>query len=170
MKEPVLCTLGKWFMRIWPISILIVDDERAYFNPQMIKAARDAGFPKIRRLYKVDATILRELQTRPPDIIVLDIRGVTTDDVAKDGLALADHLRKNTNSYIAVTSAHQYHLTNRITDVDYVIEDRLLTIVDFIEHLNTMSRDCLSRRKRFYQRIGLRMGLFFLRHSLPKST
>lgn len=141
------------------LDIVIVDDNSSYFDEAMIKAAKTHGLGRIKRLYQVDRSVLNELVRNPPDVVILDVKGTTSEDVAKDGLDLAAHLFKATSSYIVVTSAHKHHLTNRTVTVDYVLEQRLLTVVDFLQELRKIRDDCLSRKKRFYQKLGLRAAL-----------
>ena len=166
MKIRLVERLGRVLMKLDAVDIVIVDDEAAYFNEKMLLAARNAGYGRIRRIYSVDSDLLASFYKHPPDIFILDVKGITTKDVAKDGLALAANLRKTTSSYIAVTSAHRYHLTNRLTYVDYVIEDRLLTVVDFVDQLRLIVEDCVTTRKRFYQKLALRTGLYLTKASL----
>ena len=55
------------------LRICIVDDERAYFTPEMIAIAEKAGFSNIERYLKVDKELLKSLLEDPPNIIILDI-------------------------------------------------------------------------------------------------
>lgn len=154
--------LSKWlvaFERFFALRIVIVDDTAAYFNEQMVNAASLRGLGRIERLFQVDSAVLESFLAKPPDIIILDVKGTTLPDVAKDGLALAAYLSKSISSYIVVTSAHKYHLTNRVVGVDYILEQRLLTVVDFLKQLEKIRLDCLTRKKRFYQNIGLRLAI-----------
>lgn len=157
MKIHFISKITQKLEKIFALNILIVDDNAVYFNDQMISAAHLQGLGNIKRLFQVDSDILSEILKKPPDIIILDVKGITSPDIAKDGLALANSLSSSISSYIVVTSAHKYHLTNRVIGVDYFLEQRLLTTVDFIEHLKKIRSDCLDRKKKFYQNVGLRL-------------
>ena len=166
MKIKIKSTLGRILMKLGGLKICIIDDENIYFNEGLLNLARENGFKNIERHYQVDSNLFKDLQKSPRDIVILDIQGVTTPDVAKDGLYLASSLVKNTNSYIVITSAHQFHLTNRITEVDYVIEDRLLTAVDFLEVLTEIVEDYLSKKTSFYSKIIFKVGFGLAKQGL----
>jgi len=166
MKIKIKNTLGRLLMKFGGLKICIIDDEKIYFNDNLLSMAKENGFNNIERHYQVDANLFNDLQKSPRDIVILDIQGVTTPDVAKDGLHLASSLIKNTNSYVVITSAHQFHLTNRITEVDYVIEDRLLTAVDFLEVLTDIVEDYLSKNTMFYKKVIFKIGFGLARQGL----
>jgi hypothetical protein len=140
------------------VKICIVDDEEAYFNKDMLSIASNAGFKNIERFYKIDAKLFENLQTKPRDIVILDIKNITSKDVAKDGLGVASALKRTTNSYIAITSAHQLHLSRKMIDVDYIIEDRLLTAVDFIDILIEITENYLEKKMAFYKKVIFKLG------------
>lgn len=159
MKIPFLSKAASILAQYAQLEIVIVDDNSSYFDDAMVKAAKTHGLGRIKRLYQVDRVVLNQLVQNPPDVVILDVKGTTSADVAKDGLELAAHLFKTTSSYIVVTSAHKHHLSNRTAAVDYVMEQRLLTVVDFLHELRQIRDDCMSRKKRFYQNIGLRAAM-----------
>jgi len=158
MKIKLTNTIGRWLMALDAPKICIIDDEEIYFNDDLLNLAKESGFKKIERHQLVDSVLLKNLLEDPRDIIILDVKGVTTPNVAKDGLHLASSLANKTNSYIVITSAHKFHLTNRATDVDYVIEDRLLTAVDFLSELTNIVEGYLARKSSFYKRIAFKTG------------
>lgn len=166
MKIKLKTALGRLLMRLGKINICIIDDEEIYFNENLLAMARENGFSNIERHYNLDLTLFADLQKSCRDIVILDIRGVTSPDVAKDGLHAASSLVRNTSSYIVVTSAHQYHLTNRITEIDYVIEDRLLTAVDFLEELTLIVEDYLSKKTSFYKKMIFKVGFALARQGM----
>ncbi|MBX3652093.1 MAG: hypothetical protein KF771_12050 [Burkholderiales bacterium] len=169
MKISYLNKAGKWLMEKSGFRITIVDDEAAYFNDNMLNAAKSIGYYGIERLFRVDEKTLQRLLRNPPHIIIFDVRGVTEKEVAKDGLALVSLFRKNTKSYVAVTSAHRFHLSNHTAQADYVIEDRTLTTADFIEELEKITSDYLTRRSKFYKLVLLRLGLLLSKAALSRA-
>lgn len=158
MKIKLKSVLGRFLMGLSAIKICIVDDEKAYFNENLLKLAHENGFTNIERYFKIDSDLFEDLHSSPRDIVILDIQGVTVPEVAKDGLHVASHLIKHTHTYVVVTSAHQFHLTNQLAHVDYVIEDRLLTAVDFLNELNLIVEDYLYKKTSFYKKIIFRTG------------
>ncbi len=102
MKISAVVATGKWLMKLSGFRITIIDDQDAYFNDSMLNAAKAIGFNRIERLYRVDQPTLQRLLNDPPHILVLDIKGVSDRDVAKDGLALCALFKKNTKCYVAV--------------------------------------------------------------------
>lgn len=140
------------------LSICIVDDEEAYFNKDMLSIASNAGFKNIERFNQINIELFKDLQERPRDIVILDIRGIVSPNVAKDGLAVASTLKRTTNSYVVITSAHQHHLSMKMVDVDYIIEDRLLTAVDFVDVLIEIIENYLDKKIAFYKKIVFKLG------------
>lgn len=159
MKIRLTTQIGRWLMALDSPRICIIDDEEIYFNDSLLSLARKNGFQHIERYHIVNSELLKTLLEDPRDIIILDVQGVTTPDVAKDGLHLASSLTKKTNSYVVITSAHKFHLTNRVTDVDYIIEDRLLTAVDFMSELTNIVEDYLTKKSSFYRKVAFKVGL-----------
>ena len=166
MKIKLKSRVGRWLMGLNCISICIIDDESIYFNNDLIALAKINGFKNIERYHQVNKTLMQQLQENARDIIILDVQGVTTPDVAKDGLHLASSLARTTNTYIAITSAHKFHLTNRITEVDYVIEDRLLTAVDFLNELTNIVENYLEKKSNFYKNIVFKIGFSLTKQNL----
>jgi len=158
--------VGRWLMGLDGVTICIIDDEEIYFNDDLLRLAKENGFKNIERHHLVDKKLLQDLQEKPRDIIVLDVQGTTSPDVAKDGLHLASSLVKTTNTYVAITSAHKFHLTNRITEVDYVIEDRLLTAVDFLNELTNIVEDYLEKKSSFYKKVVFKAGFALARQGI----
>lgn len=163
MKHKVLTSVGRFLMKFSKLRICIIDDEDIYFNPNMLEIANNAGFYSIDRFSNVDNKLFQILQKRPYDIVILDVKGVSDEPVAKDGLHIASILYKTTNSYIVLTSAHQFHLNNKMTDVDYIIEERLLTAADFVDTLIDIANDCLSTKIVFYKNIIFRVGFMMVK-------
>ncbi|MCW7494715.1 hypothetical protein ND861_18805 [Leptospira sp. 2 VSF19] len=159
MKETLLANLGKFLMKIKPLEIVIIDDEKSYFTPQMIKLAKESGHRIIDRYYLVDDKLLKKFIKSPADIFILDIKGITKKEVAADGFALAEILLSKTNAFIAITSAHKHHLKNKVINVDFIIEDRLLTAVDFVSILDEIVNQYLNTKLRFYRKIIFKIGL-----------
>lgn len=166
MRESNLVRIGKWLMKHNRLSICIVDDEGIYFNSEMLKIAAAAGFGGIERYPCVTADLLTDLLTNPRDIVILDIQGVTEPSVAKDGFEVAGRLFKSTRSYVAVTSAHTHRLQKAYKEFDYVIEERLLTGVDFVDELEFMISDYLGRKTWFYKKLLFRTGFGLARGAL----
>lgn len=148
------------------LRICIVDDEGIYFNPQMLSIAEAAGFRGIERHASVTAELLNDLLSNPRDIVVLDIQGVAEPNVARDGFEVARILYKSTPTYVAVTSARSYRLKRANTAFDYVIEERLLTGVDFVDELELMVGEYLTQKTRFYRRLLFKAGFGLARRAL----
>lgn len=163
LPSATLGKIGKWLMRRGALSVVIADDEDVYFNPQMISAAESAGFCKIKRVKEIDWKLMKSWLQAPPDIIVLDVVGVCKEEVAKDGLALASTLRKQTPSMIVITSAHTSHMRSEMREVDYIIDNRLLTISEFLDELETIINLYLSEKVKFYKKLGFRAGMMLAR-------
>ena len=126
------------------------------------------GFAGIERHTRVTPTLMDSWLSDTPDIVILDIKGVTAPEVAKDGFGVATLLRRSTDAYVAVTSAHQFHLKNAQREFDYVIEARLLTAVDFVDELERIVDDYFCRKARFYRRVAFRVGRTLIKNaSLP---
>jgi len=81
--------LAKKLMAAYPLKICIIDDKQTYFSEAMLRVAASAGFPGIERHLVVDNKLMSALLETPPDIIILDIKGVAEPDVAKDGFGIA---------------------------------------------------------------------------------
>ena len=133
MKHKPLNGLGKLLMKIDNVSICIIDDEDVYFNKAMLNTAKNSGFNEIDRYSKIDYALLDRLQKNPYDIVVLDVQGITEPSIAKDGMQIASLLSRTTCSYIVITSAHQFHLINDMTKVDYKMENKIQTTADYID-------------------------------------
>ena len=91
------------------------------------------------------------------------VKGVVHEDIAKDGLQLAGLLRKRTSAYIAITSAHQYHLDKRVLDVDRILEDRIITSADFVSLLDDICANLSAVRWKFWRRVALRICMGIVR-------
>lgn len=158
MKHRIVNKFGKFLMSIGNFRICIIDDEEAYFSENMLQFARNAGFKNIERHYRLDYNLFQDLQLNPRDIVVLDVQGIVEPSIAKDGVYVASTLSRNTPSFVAITSAHQYHLTNKVVDADYVIENRILTAVDFLDVLHDMVAHCIESKLSFYRKILFKTG------------
>ena len=166
MKHKPLSKIGKFLIKLDAYKICIVDDEEIYFNTKMLTAAKKAGFEKIDRYTIVNSRLHNKMLTDYYDLIILDIKGCTDEEVARDGLSLAASLSKRISSYIAITSAHQYHLSNETITADYVIENRSLTNVDFIEVLHIMVADSLEKKVKWYKKILFKIGFSLLKKNI----
>lgn len=164
MKHKVISEMGRFLMKINALSICIVDDEEIYFNERMMKTAEKAGFTCIDRFQIIDEELLNRFQEDPYDIVIMDIKGVAKPDVAKDGMQVASLLNRTTNSYIVITSAHQFHLVNEMTNVDYVIENKLLTSADFIDELIEIVEDFIYKKSSFYKKILFKTGFSMVKN------
>lgn len=159
---------GKWLMQLRKLRILIADDEATYFNPQMLALANAAGYHGIERISTIDNECLKSIVSNPPDIIILDVKGVCTPDVAKDGIELANLLSRETSIMVVITSAHKFHLRGSVVSVDHVIEERKLTAVDFVDELSTIVDKLLCEKVRFYKHLTFRAGFALARGALQK--
>lgn len=165
---PLLAKFGKILMRFGKLKILIADDEATYFNAQMISLANSAGYHGIERIHKIDQARLRMLIDNPPDIIILDVKGVCAPDVAKDGIELANMLVRETSIMVAITSAHKFHLTGHIANVDHIIERRNLTAVDFVDELYIIVEKYLTAKAKFYKHLSFRAGIALARGAMQR--
>ncbi len=170
MKNKPQLSAGKLLMKLGKLRICIIDDEAGNFNPQMLQLASDAGFKHVERYHKIDKVLLSNLLKSPPDIIILDIKNVTTSDVAKDGFGVAKVLYEQTNTFIVITSAHKFHLHEYHKSYDYVMQQRLLTAVDFLDELNKIIEIYLSNKIRFYQKAVFRLGYAVAKKALIQSA
>ena len=160
MKNKYTNRLGKFLLKLTPLKVCIIDDTKAYFNEQMLLTASASGEYCFEREFKCNSIILNDLLKYPRDIVIIDIKGTTTEDIGKDGFDVAKVLLQKTSSFIVTTSAHKFHLKNRDQYGDYVITDRLLTAIDFIEELETISSIYLKRKIKFYQKITFKVGKY----------
>lgn len=166
MKNGLLGKIGQGLMKFTPMKVIIIDDVETYFNEQMLSIAGAKGTVSFERYTKCDANLLKSLVSNPRDILIIDIKGTVSEDVGKDGFDVAKHVFQNSPTYVAVTSAHKYHLKNRTNYGDYVMEDRLLTPVDFTEELNSMIDNYLKKKKKIYQKIGFRIGKYLFKYGI----
>ena len=157
-------------MRIGKLRICIVDDEKAYFTPQMLRLAANAGLSNIERHFKIDQELLGNLLKCPPDIIILDIKGVTIPDVAKDGFHVAKILYEQTNAFVVITSAHKFHLHEYHRSYDYVMQERLLTAIDFIDELWKIVEDYLTRKTKFFRKLVFKIGYKIAKKSMTQNA
>lgn len=160
--------IAGWLIDKCQPHVLIIDDEAANFPPGAIAAARIAGYRKIDRIYFVDDKALKKITEKDRyDVIILDIKGVVHQEIASDGLQLSGLLKKRTSAYLVITSAHQYHLDKRVLKVDRILEDRMLTSVDFISLLDEISSELSVARWKFLRRFGLKIAMAALRSHGP---
>lgn len=165
MKSRRISRLGRFLKSLSSLRIVIIDDEKAYFNDQMLSLARSIGYRQIDRYYTIDTELLQNLLQHPPEIVILDVKGVANPDVASDGFAVASQLHRHTPTFIVMTSAHKFHLKNAASVYDYVLENRLLTAVDFVEEIENIVSAYLETKARFFRHLSLRMGLKLARYS-----
>ncbi|MCL6267444.1 hypothetical protein [Flagellimonas myxillae] len=160
MKNKLISSLGKTLMRLQPLKVVIVDDVKTYFNEQMLNLAMANGNLKIERYYKCDQNLLNSFANVERDIIILDIKGTIDKNLGNDGFDIARYLANNTNTFIVITSAHKYHLKNQNNFGDYVLEERLLTPIDFVEELNHIINLYLKNKIGFYKKGIYRVGKY----------
>jgi len=165
MKNGIASSIGKTLMKINPVSVVIIDDVKSYFNPTMLSIAGANGNINFERYQRCDATLLKNLVERPRDILIVDIKGTVTDDVGKDGFDIAKHIYNNTNTFVATTSAHKFHLKNREAYGDHVIAERLMTPVDFTEEINLIIGLYLKKKAKFYQKLVFKAGKYLFKYS-----
>ncbi|MCD6175255.1 MAG: hypothetical protein J7K65_05740 [Planctomycetes bacterium] len=158
MKEPLQQKLGRFLIRRSRLRICIVDDEEACFPPLMLEVAESAGYTDIERLGIVDNKTLKRFLADPPDIFILDIKGVVTPDVAKSGFDLAKLLHEETAAFIVITSAHKFHLKDYHKSYDYVLNEKMMTAVEFIGEIAIIVDKYLSTKVRCYQKLVLKAG------------
>lgn len=163
MKNKVLHSFGKGLMKLAPIKIIIIDDVATYFNEQMLSTAAANGNISFERYSKCDATLLKSLVSNPRDILIIDIKGTVKKDIGKDGFDVAIHVHKNTNTFVVITSAHKHHLKNQTNYGDYVIEDRLLTPIDFSNEINYIIDLYLKRKIATYKKFIYMIGKLMIR-------
>lgn len=166
MKNKALHSLGKGLMKLSPIKIIIIDDVATYFNEQMLSVAGANGNVSFERYKKCDATLLKSLVSNPRDILIMDIKGTVTKDIGKDGFDVTKHIFENTNTFVVITSAHKHHLKNQSNYGDYIIEDRLLTPIDFSDEVNEIINIYLKRKISFYKKITYKLGKSMIKKNL----
>lgn len=166
MKNGIASNIGKALMKLNPISVVIIDDVKSYFNPTMLSIAGANGNISFERYYKCDGTLLKNLVERPRDILIVDIKGTVSDDIGRDGFDIANHIYNNTNTFVAITSAHKFHLKNRESYGDHVISERLMTPVDFTEEINSIINNYLKKKTKFYQKIIFKAGKYIFKYGL----
>ena len=154
----ILYNLGKLLMRLQCLHITIIDDAPVYFSEEMLYLSSGAGYPGIKRIYWIDKEVFHDLHKNPPNIVIIDVKDVVDPKIAKDGLDVAASLYKNTHTYVVVTSAHQYHLRKEMNENDYILEDRNLTAVDFINVLSTITQNYLRTKLKPYRKLIFRLG------------
>ncbi|MEX2410761.1 MAG: hypothetical protein WD607_05195 [Candidatus Paceibacterota bacterium] len=158
MKNGILGTIGTGIMKLSPIKVIIIDDVSSYFNEQMLSIASANSAVTFERYEVCDAILLKNLISNPRDILIIDIKGTVSQDIGNDGFDVAKHVYENTSTFVAVTSAHKYHLKNRTSYGDYVLEDRLMTPIDFCHELNNMIEIYLKIKLKVYKKISYRIG------------
>lgn len=163
MKNKPLTFIGKQMMKWGKYKICIVDDEDIYFNRKMLNIAKESGFTFIDRYRVVDNDLHRKILKDEYDLIILDVKGSTDNKVAKDGINLASSLNGKISAFIVLTSAHQFHLSNETIKADYIIENRNLTNVDFIEVLTDIVGQSLDKKIKFYKKLVFKTGFKLLK-------
>lgn len=166
MKNGLLNNLGKNLMKLSPVNIVIIDDVSTYFNEQMLSIASANGNISFERYSKCDSILLKSLVTNPRDVLIMDIKGTVSKDIGKDGFDVVSHIIKNTTTFVVITSAHKYQLRNRSNEVDYVIEDRLLTPLDFSEEMNIIIDKYLKIKTKIYRRLSYKVGKKLFRYGV----
>lgn len=166
MKNGILNSLGKILMKLSPVKIVIIDDVSTYFNEQMLSIASANGNITFERYNKCDSILLKSLVSNPRDILIMDIKGTVSKDIGKDGFDVSSHIINNTSTFVAITSAHKFQLRNRSNQVDYVIEDRLLTPIDFSDEINIMIDKYLKTKIKVYGKISYKLGKALFRYGL----
>jgi chemotaxis response regulator CheB len=166
MKDSIYIKVGKFLMKHGNLKICIVDDQKTYFSDNMIQVANSAGFKSIERYFIVDKQLMKILLENPPDIIILDIKGIAEEDVAKDGFGIAKVLFDNTNTFVVITSAHKFFLHETHKSYDYMIKERLLTAVDFVEELALIIDRYLRSKVRIYKKMIFRIGFSMVKKAI----
>ncbi|WP_029292930.1 hypothetical protein [Chryseobacterium hispalense] len=166
MKNGKYYNLGIFFTKISPLKIVIIDDVKTYFNETMLSIARSKGNINFERYYKCDAFLLENLVSNPRDILIVDIKGTITPDIGKDGFDIAKHVYNNTSTFVAITSAHKFHLKNRESYGDYVMSERLMTPVDFNDELNIIIEQYLIKKTKIYEKLLFKVGMKLISHGL----
>jgi len=156
-------------MKFSPIKVIIIDDVETYFNEQMLSVASAKGNITFERYAKCDTYLLKSMVANPRDILIVDIKGTASPEIGKDGFDIAKHIYQNSNTFVATTSAHKYHLKNRTNYGDYVMEDRLMTPIDFTEELNSMIEICLKNKRKLYQKVGYRIGKKIFKYGVSQN-
>jgi len=169
MKNGILGGLGKTIMKLNPISVIIIDDVASYFNDHMLSIASSKGNITFERYAKCDATLLKSLVSNPRDILIMDIKGTVTSDIGKDGFDVARHVYSNSPTFVAITSAHKYHLKNQNNYGDYIISERLMTPIDFAEEMNNMIDIYLKKKVRVYKKLFFKVGKYLYKYGLNTS-
>jgi len=167
MKNGILSGIGKSLMKLNPIKIIIIDDVSTYFNEQMLSIASANGNITFERYSKCDSTLLKSLVTNPRDILIMDIKGTVTKDIGKDGFDVVTHISNNTTTYVAITSAHKYHLRNRSNYGDYVMSERLMTPIDFTEEINLIIDNYLKTKTKIYSKGAYKIGKILFKYGIP---
>lgn len=153
-------------MRLSPLKICIIDDVDSYFNEEMLSLARNSYPIHFERWSSIGHNELNDLTLHPRDIVILDIKGIIKDNIGKDGFDVSKHLMNNTRSFVAITSAHKFQLQNKNVYGDYVLTERLMTPIDFVDELNSMISLYLSRKQKVYQKIFYKIGFKLLKANL----
>jgi len=166
MKNDLILGFGKLLMKLQPLTICIVDDVETYFNEGMLNFASVHGQITFERWSKVDKISLKNLVSKPRDIVILDIKGIVDPAIAKDGFDIANYLMKNTPSFIVTTSAHKFKLQNINNYGDYVITDRLMTPLDFVEELNSIIDVYIKMKLKPYKKLLFRIGFTIAKFKL----
>lgn len=169
MKNGYFSKIGQALMKLSPIKVVIIDDVATYFNEQMLSVASAKGNITFERYSICDANLLKSLVANPRDILIVDIKGTVSPEIGKDGFDVAKHVYSNSNTFVATTSAHKYHLKNRTNYGDYVMEDRIMTPIDFTEELNSMIETCLKNKRKIYQKVGYRIGKKIFKYGVSQS-
>lgn len=166
MKNGILSNTGKFFMKLSPLRIIIIDDVKSYFNENMLSIASANGNISFERYYKCDGILLKNLVENPRDILIMDIKGTVTSDIGKDGFDVANHIYKNTNTFVTTTSAHKFHLKNRENFGDYIISERLMTPIDFCEEINIIIDKYLKQKTKINQKLFFKLGKYLYKYGL----
>lgn len=170
MKIGLLNSIGRGFMKLSPINVIIIDDVSTYFNPEMLSITSAKGNISFERYSKCDSVLLKSMVSNSRDILIMDIKGTVTKDIGKDGFDVASHILANTKTFVVITSAHKHQLKNRSIQIDHVIEDRLLTPLDFAEEMEIIISKYLKRKSSFYSKLGYRIGIKLIRYGVAQGV
>jgi hypothetical protein len=165
MREKITFLIGKKLMKLSNIRICIIDDKYSiYFSEEKVSLLEFAGY-KVERIEYIDSRdTLDRLLMSPPDILVLDIKGIADPSLAKDGFDLATIFNKETKSYIVVTSEDLYQLENIRRNYDDVLP-RELSAVELYEHMEKMIKKMIELKYNFYQGVTLKIGMKLIKKS-----
>ena len=79
-------------------------------------------------------------------------------------------LYEQTNAFVVITSAHKFHLHEYHRSYDYVMQERLLTAIDFIDELWKIVEDYLTRKTKFFRKLVFKIGYKIAKKSMTQNA